>query len=206
MPLPDNSKPAGEPDLAPLIDQLNSPDPGVREHAAREIFEVGFSRARRSVGSWFTDHDLTDCFVFDEQGTVPSFPRTTVGIAVESRRFVQIRAANGSPRLADVPPDLDAEEFEIHLGNVRLDILTTLDRDADGAIARFLRKQGEGIQQVELNVSSVDRAAELLRRRFGLTPVYPKSRAGADGTRVNFFLVTLQGNGKLLIELVEENI
>jgi hypothetical protein len=33
--------------------------------------------------------------------------------------------------------------------------------------------------------------------------VYPQARAGADGTRVNFFLVGKSGGGKVLIELFE---
>jgi len=37
-------------------------------------------------------------------------PKTTVGIAVQPELFRQIRAANGSPRLAEVPPDQDAED------------------------------------------------------------------------------------------------
>jgi hypothetical protein len=49
----------------------------------------------------------------------------------------------------------------------------------------------------------VDRATDILRARFKLDPVYPATRPGADGTRINFFLAApLQGK-KVLIELVE---
>ncbi len=131
---------------------------------------------------------------------------TTVGIAVEPGVFEQIRAANGSPRLADVPPDQDAREFELEFpGGVRLDILTTRQPGGDGAIAKYLRKFGEGIQQVEIDVNDVDRATELLRAQFALQPVYPATRAGADGTRVNFFLVPLPDGKKTLIEFVEKH-
>ncbi len=205
MSLPDNSKPAGNNGLPQLIDQLSVHEKAVREQAARAIFVLGFARAVECVSGWLADPDVADCFVFDESGTGARFPRMTVGVAVEPERFAQIRAANGSPRLADVPPDQDAEEFEIQVGHdVRLDILTTPVPGAEGAMARFLRKHGEAIQQVELNVGSVDRATDLLRHHFALTPVYPKSRAGANGTKVNFFLVSAQESGKLLIELVEE--
>ena len=84
----------------------------------------------------------------------------------------------------------------------RLDILTTRDRAATGAIARHLKKFGESIQQVELLVKDVGRATELLRSRFCIAPVYPQTRPGANGTRINFFLVPA-GNRKVLIELVE---
>ena len=57
--------------------------------------------------------------------------------------------------LADVPPDQDALEFEIEFPTgVRLDILTTREPAGAGAIARFLQKFGEGIQQVEFLVTN----------------------------------------------------
>lgn len=192
--------------IAQLIDELSATDTLVRGDAAREFFLLGFARAKQCVNGWLADPDLAGCFISSDYGKQGRFPRTTVGIAVEPDRFARIRAANVPPRLADVPPDLDAEEFEIRVGDrVRLDILTTRDRHADGAIARFLRKYGEGIQQVEMNVRNVARATQLLRDRFGLEPVYPQARDGADGTRVNFFLVSAQEGGKLLVELVEES-
>jgi hypothetical protein len=136
------------------------------------------------------------------------FPVTTVGIAVTPETFERIHAANGSPRLAEVPPDQDAKEFELHFAqNIRLDILTTREPDGTGAIARYLQKFGEGIQQVELLARNVDAATEILRTRFEVQPIYPATRVGADSTRVNFFLVSLPekapAKGKILIELVE---
>jgi hypothetical protein len=52
-------------------------------------------------------------------------------------------------------------------------------------------------------VKDVGRATEILRERFGQQPIYPQTRAGADGTRVNFFLVAAPEGKKVLIELVE---
>jgi hypothetical protein len=106
--------------------------------------------------------------------------------------------------LADVPPDQDAKEFELHFETrIELDILTTRDPGGKGAIAGFLQKFGEGIQQIEVYVSDVDRATEILRLRFGLKPIYPAARAGAGGTRINFFLAPAQQGKKVLIEFVE---
>jgi hypothetical protein len=84
-----------------------------------------------------------------------------------------------------------------------LDILTTNAPGGNGAIARFLSKFGEGIQQVEIDVTDADRATEFLRTRFNLEPIYPATRSGANGTRVNFFLVNAPNSQKVLIELVE---
>jgi hypothetical protein len=127
-----------------------------------------------------------------------------VGIAVHPETFQKIRAANNSPRLAQVPADQDAQEFELHLdASIEFDILTTREPGGPGAISRFLQKFGEGIQQIEIYVRDVDRATEILRARFALAPLYPATRAGADGTRVNFFLASGPDAKKVLIELVE---
>jgi hypothetical protein len=103
-----------------------------------------------------------------------------------------------------VPPDQDAEEFEWSpSAGVHLDILTTRAPDKDGAIAKFLSKFGEGIQQVEFLTRNIDDVTRLLASRLNLTAIYPATRNGADGTRVNFFLARAAEGKKVLIELVE---
>jgi hypothetical protein len=111
--------------------------------------------------------------------------------------------------LADAPADQDVIEFEIEIPQLprptlRLDILTTKAPGGGGAIARFLEKFGEGIQQVELDVTDVDRATEILREKFKIEPIYPATRPGANGTLVNFFLVPASDGKKTLVELVEQ--
>jgi hypothetical protein len=58
---------------------------------------------------------------------------------------------------------------------------------------------------VEIDVTDVDRATEILRTRFQIEPIYPTTRPGANGTRVNFFLVTSWNGTKVLAELVEQS-
>jgi hypothetical protein len=187
-------------DLAALIAGLGASDPANRERAAGELFRWGRELARAAVARWLSDPGFAANLVL---GT-SKFPETTIGLAVTPQDFEQIRAANGSPRLADVPPDQDAREFELHFAQgVRLDILTTREPGGTGAIARYLQKFGEGIQQVELLARNVDAATEILRSRFRVQPIYSAARPGADGTRVNFFLAALPQKGKILIELVE---
>ncbi len=123
--------------------------------------------------------------------------------------FEKIRVANGSPPLAEAPPDQDVAEFELVFNApshpvVRLDILTTKAPGGGGAIARFIEKFGEGIQQVEIDVTNVDRATDVIRSRFQVEPIYPATRPGANGTRVNFFLITASNSKKVLVELVEQ--
>ena len=162
---------------------------------------------------WQKDEEFRVLLVREQfvrpHGRKVSFPRLTVGIAVLPETFEKIRAANGFPPLADVPPDQDALEFELEFTGrfippPRLDILTTKAPGGGGAIARFLEKFGEGIQQVEIDVTDVDRATEILRTRFQIEPIYPATRPGANGTRVNFFLVTAWNGKKVLVELVEQ--
>ena len=57
---------------------------------------------------------------------------------------------------------------------------------------------------MEFRCRDVNRAAEILRSKFGANSVYPHARAGANGTQVNFFLVPSTGGGKLLLELYED--
>jgi hypothetical protein len=179
-----------------LLGQLSSADSATRESAARELFRLGRAPADRAVYPWWSDAEFSLLFSAD--------PEVTVGLAVHPDRFVQIRAANHSPRLADVPPDQDALEYELHFpGRVQLDILTTRAPSGAGAIAKFLEKFGEGVQQVEFRCTNVGRATQILKEKFAVKPIYPTTRAGADNTRVNFFLVASPGNGKVLIEIYE---
>lgn len=192
--------PAAE-DIAPLIRELGDANDAIRERAGVAIFRRGCELAEWSTQAWFVDADLAACIVRDSAGN----PEMTVGVAVRPQTFEKIRAACGSPPLADVPPNQDAREFEIELpGGTRLDVLTTAAPEGSGAIARFLERTGEAIQQVEIEVNDLDRATELLRTHVGISPVYPTTRAGADGARVNFFLVPAAENRKVLIELVDD--
>ena len=187
-------------DIVPLIRGLSDASSEKRGAAAAALFEKGSEAIDPILRAWLAFAALSDLIKRAGSGK----PRLTVGIAVQPGTFDGIRAANGSPRLAKVPPDQDACEFELDFpGAVHLDILTTRDASGAGAIAKYLQKFGEGIQQVEISVRNVDRATEILRSQFALQPIYPVTRAGADGTRVNFFLASTPDGKKVLIELVE---
>ena len=182
--------------LSAAIGDLSSSDPIMRVAAATEIYRRGRSVADRAVYKWWNNPEFADLLGKD--------PDVTVGVAVRPGTFVRIRQANDFPRLARVPPDQDAEEFELHFPDkISLDVLTSRDPQGQGPIARFLAKFGEGVQQVEFRCTNVDRASAILQERFGVMPVYPATRSGANNTRVNFFLVASPGAGKVLIELYQ---
>jgi hypothetical protein len=183
--------------LAQAIAELSSADASKRLAAAREIYRLGRASAGSAISDWWAESELSALLLGPN-------PAVTVGVALQRETFGRIRVANGTPRLADVPADQDAEEFELHFAEgVSVDILTTREPGGSGAIARYLAKLGEGIQQVEYRCLNVDRAAQILKDKFGVAPVYAATRAGADGTRVNFFLVASPDGGKVLIELYE---
>lgn len=193
-------------DIALWITQLADPSPGKRAAAAHALRSAAFSQCLQGWNDWIHDPGFREFLPFSAVGRAgdPRPLRFVVGIAVQPGHFEQIRRANSWPRLADVPDDQDVIEFELRFADEGdLDILTTRDLQGTGAIARYLAKLGEGIQQVEIDVTDVDRATELLSTRFGLQPIYSRSRVGADQTRVNFFLVSSKTGKKCLIELVE---
>jgi hypothetical protein len=183
--------------LRRAIEGMSSHDSEARVVSGTEIHRIGHGLADHAVYPWWSDVELSALL----EGKSPF---VTVGLAVTPERFQRIREASGTPRLVDVPPDQDAEEFELHLpGGLSIDVLTTKDPAGDGAIAKFLQKFGEGIQQIEFRCTDVDRATQILKEKFGIPAVYPATRPGADGTRVNFFLVPAPGESKVLIELYE---
>jgi hypothetical protein len=194
------------------IHLLADSEPSQRIQAAQYLFNEGKWRILDWLRCVEKDEDFRTLLVYEQfeqpQGDGISSPRLTVGVAVLQETFDKIRAANGSPILAEISSDQDVAEFELEFEGdssepIRLDILTTKTPGGNGAIARFLGKFGEGIQQIEVDVTDVDRATEILRMRFKLDPIYPATRAGANGTRMNFFLVAPSNGKKVLVELVE---
>jgi hypothetical protein len=185
------------PATADLIAELASPDAHRRETAARELFRRGCAAAEPILKNWFADVEF--------RALIPSGrPLFTVGIAVQSARFDEIRQRFQMPAVTQAPSEPDVQEIELKLRHgVRLDILTTADPSGSGSIARFLARFGEAIQQVECEVLDVDRATQVLRNHFGLQPLFPETQAGTGGTRINFFLVAATEKSKVLIELVE---
>jgi hypothetical protein len=195
-------------DITRWITQLADRDPQNRAEAALRLYLEGSGLCTPLLKQWLADPEFRALTLPGEMnapaGSSFGPASIVVGVAVRPDTFQRIRTANNSPSLADVPPDQDAKEFELHFETrIELDILTTRDPGGNGAIAGFLQKFGEGIQQIEVYVGDVDRATEILCLRFGLKPIYPAARAGAGGTRINFFLAPAQHGKKVLIEFVE---
>ena len=178
------------------IAELSSPEESARTRAAGHIFAAGRSMADPAIQSWREHREFAQLLGAE--------PDVTVGLAVRQETFAGIREANGWPHLAEVPAEQDTSEFELRYNEgITLDVLTSLEPDGHGAIAKFLTKLGEGVQQVEFRCSDVARATAILREQFGVSAVYPEMRPGSNGTRINFFLVAGADRKKVLIELYE---
>jgi tellurite resistance protein TerC len=203
------------PDNLPVAVHIRKISEGTHEERASSaalLYLLGLQRAGGFFSKIQSAFEFRALQVFDGSlsNTNPSDgAKITVGIAVQPETFKKIRAANGSPPLANAPADQDVVEIELEFQerakpHFRLDILTTKAPNGGGAIARFLEKFGEGIQQVEIDVTDVDRSTEILLEKFKLEPIFPETRPGANGTRVNFFLVPGSDGRKVLVELVEQ--
>ena len=70
----------------------------------------------------------------------------------------------------------------------------------ESTIAKFIDRNGPGLQQLAYRVSDVEAAGEVLRGR-GLRLLYDQPRRGTAGSRINF--VHPKDAGGVLVELVE---
>ncbi|MBS2962973.1 methylmalonyl-CoA epimerase [Actinocrinis puniceicyclus] len=81
----------------------------------------------------------------------------------------------------------------------RLQLLAPLSPHS--TIARFLDRQGPGLQQIAYRVADLDVACEKLRSR-GVRLIHKTPRRGTAGSRINFIFP--QDAGGVLVELVEQ--
>jgi methylmalonyl-CoA/ethylmalonyl-CoA epimerase len=83
-------------------------------------------------------------------------------------------------------------------GSTRIQLLAPLSERS--TIAKFLDRDGPGVQQVAYTVADLDAVSETLRAR-GMRLLYDQPRRGTAGSRVNF--IHPKDAGGVLIELVE---
>jgi methylmalonyl-CoA epimerase len=85
------------------------------------------------------------------------------------------------------------------VGEVSVELIQSIS--ADGVIAKFIAKRGEGIHHIAYEVPDIETALERLKSQ-GVKLVDKKPRAGAHGKRVAF-IHPGSSNG-VLTELVSE--
>ncbi len=85
-------------------------------------------------------------------------------------------------------------------GDSELELLESTSED--GAIARFIEKNGEGIQHIALRVDSIDKTLAELKEQ-GVRLIDQEPRYGAGGARIAF--VHPKATGGILLELSERD-
>ena len=83
-------------------------------------------------------------------------------------------------------------------GSTRIQLLAPLSPES--TIAKFIDRNGPGVQQVAYTVDDIDAVSATLRER-GLRLLYDEPRRGTSDSRVNF--VHPKDAGGVLVELVQ---
>jgi len=83
-------------------------------------------------------------------------------------------------------------------GSTRIQLLAPLS--AESTIAKFIGRNGPGVQQVAYTVEDIDAVSDELRAK-GLRLLYDAPRRGTSDSRVNF--IHPKDAGGVLVELVE---
>jgi methylmalonyl-CoA/ethylmalonyl-CoA epimerase len=72
----------------------------------------------------------------------------------------------------------------------------------DTTIAKFIDKNGEGLQQIAYRVTDINQAMTLISKA-GLRLIYPEPRKGTSNSKINF--IHPKDAGGILVELVEHS-
>ena len=83
-------------------------------------------------------------------------------------------------------------------GDAQIQLLAPLREDA--AIAKFLDRNGQGMQQLAYRVEDIDAVSATLRER-GVTLLYDAPKIGTGGSRIQF--AHPKSTGGILLEIVE---
>jgi methylmalonyl-CoA/ethylmalonyl-CoA epimerase len=94
--------------------------------------------------------------------------------------------------------DQGVREAMLAVGDSRIQLLAPLDDTSP--IAKFLDRNGPGIQQLAYRVDDLDAVCATLRER-GLRLLYDAPRRGTADSRINF--IHPKDAGGVLVELVE---
>jgi methylmalonyl-CoA/ethylmalonyl-CoA epimerase len=84
------------------------------------------------------------------------------------------------------------------LGDTEIELLESTS--PDGPIAKYIEKNGEGLQHLALRVDNIDAALAELKEK-GIRLIDEKPRYGAGGARIAF--IHPQSTGGILLELSE---
>lgn len=86
------------------------------------------------------------------------------------------------------------------VGDTEVELLESTS--PDGPIAKFIEKNGEGIQHIAFRVDNIEEAIQAMQEK-GLKMIDEKPRYGAGGAKIAF--MHPKSTGRVLIELSERN-
>ncbi|SCZ75986.1 methylmalonyl-CoA epimerase [Acidaminobacter hydrogenoformans] len=86
------------------------------------------------------------------------------------------------------------------VGDTEVELLESTS--PDGPIAKFIEKNGEGIQHIAFRVDNIEEAIEAMKEK-GLRMIDESPRYGAGGAKIAF--MHPKSTGRVLIELSERN-
>lgn len=84
--------------------------------------------------------------------------------------------------------------------NAQIQLLAPLNEES--TIAKFIARNGQGMQQLAYRVRDLDAVSATLRER-GVRLLYPEAKRGTNDSRINF--CHPKDTGGVLLELVEPN-
>ena len=123
-----------------------------------------------------------------------------IGIAVkslaESSKFYELLGLE--PAGTEEVAEQKVKVVFFPLGDTEIELLESTA--PDGPIARYIEKNGEGLQHLALRVDNIDAALAELKEK-GIRLIDEKPRYGAGGARIAF--VHPQSTGGILLELSE---
>ena len=101
----------------------------------------------------------------------------------------------------EVNEDQGVREAMLGVGESGACIQLLAPLDEDSPIAKFLDRNGEGVQQVAYGVDDIEATSAELRKR-GVRLLYDEPKPGTAGSRINF--IHPKDAGGVLVELVEQ--
>jgi LAO/AO transport system kinase len=198
-----------------------------RERRRREILRAAEARVREQVAAWASaarldelvervvggsldPHSAASLLLAPGSAPQPALapPRATPGVRLD-HIGIAVRSLDDAGRFyrdalglvvsdAELLPDDGVAAAFVALGEIRIELLEPAT--ADGPVARFIERCGEGIHHIALAVPDVVRAMARVRDA-GYALVDQEPRRGSHGTRIAF-VHPRQTHG-VLVELVD---
>lgn len=123
-----------------------------------------------------------------------------IGVAVEKIEKAKIFFENIlGLKISEIEeiPEQNVKVAFIPIGESKIELLEPIE---DGAVSKFIKKKGEGIQHISLKVDNIESAMQDMKEK-GAVFIDEKPRQGAKGTKIAF--IHPKSSHGVLVELCE---